>query len=102
MVYGIIFGFVVICGIWAVATIGEKKCLNFRELVGWSIPVIIVVVIVSFKLYGKYELEKFENVHNNDVVFSYIDTMSAVELRNKLKACQIDSSNCTIVFPQNK
>ena len=102
MGYGIIFSFAIISGIWAIATIGEKKCLNFRELVGWCIPFAIVLVIVGYKLYGKYELEKFENVHNNDAVLSYIDTMTAVDLRNKLKACQIDSVNCTIVFPHEK
>lgn len=102
MGYGIIFSFTVICGVWLIATVGEKKYLNFRELVGCSIPVIIVLVLIGYKLYGKYELEKFENVHNNDVVFSYIDTMTATDLRNKLKACQIDASNCTIVFPHEK
>jgi|688.fasta_scaffold509905_3 hypothetical protein len=102
MGYGIIFWFCVICGFWIVGTIGEKKCLAFRELVGLSIPVVIVIAIIGFKLYGKYELEKFENIHNNDAILTYIDTMSVVDLRNKLKACQIDSSNCTIVFPQSK
>jgi hypothetical protein len=100
MVYGVFFSFVIICGIWAIMFLRDTKNLSYKDLMKYIVVVIAIISGIGFKLYSKYEIEKFQDIHNNEVVFSYIDSMSIVDLRNKLKACQIDSSNCTIVFPQ--
>jgi predicted nucleic acid-binding protein len=69
----------------------------------------VVCIVISAGLifgnvvsYKKYELYYFEEIHNADAVMAYIDTMPVPDLRNKLKSCQIDKSNCTIVFVQKK
>lgn len=100
MVYGGIFSLVIICGIWIIMFLRDAKNLSCKDLIKYIVVVIAIISGIGFKLYGKYEIEKFQDVHNNDVVFTYIDSMNIVDLRNKLKACQIDSNNCTIVFPQ--
>lgn len=99
MVYGAISCFVLFCGIWGIYQLYVLQ-LGIKKL---SLGVVVVLAIVSgisYKLYGKYEIEKFQDIHNNDMVLAYIDSMSTIDLKNKLKACQINSNNCTIVFPQ--
>lgn len=100
MVYGIILWFIIICGFWVIMYLYDTKKLSFKELIKYIALVVVVIFGAGYKLFGKYEIEKFEEVHNNEVLFSYIDSMSVVDLRNKLKACQINTNNCILVFPQ--
>lgn len=102
MVFGILYGFIILVTVWILICIQNAKQISFRDLIKYIVLAIIILAFAGSFIYKKYELEVFQQVHNNDAVFSYIDTMNIIELRNKLKACQIDSSNCTIVFAHEK
>lgn len=69
---------------------------------GFAVALIPLSVYGVVHCYTKYELYSFEQIHNNDMVLTYIDTMSVQDLRNKLKSCQLNRDNCTIVFAQQK
>lgn len=70
----------------------------------WQIGLIGIAISFAgaYHSYNKYEQYKFEQIHNADAILQYIDTMPIKELRNKMKACQIDQSNCVIVFAEEK
>jgi hypothetical protein len=58
---------------------------------------LIVSCISGFQVHSQYKLEQ---THDIEMTFQYIDQMSPLELKNKLKTCMIDSGNCTFVFVQ--
>lgn len=89
---------VIILGISGVGYLAYIKKIHY----GVAIALFPLAIYGVVHYHTKYELYHFEQIHNNDMVLAYIDSMTVQELRNKLKACQLNADNCTIVFAQQK
>ncbi len=55
----------------------------------------IISMICFFQVYNQY---KMEQTHEIEMTIRYIDQMSPLDLKNKLKTCMINQSNCSLVF----
>lgn len=66
--------------------------------IAYIVPVILL--IGSYFLYQHHQQIVFESIHDNEVLFKYIDQMNVNDLRNKMKLCVIDQTNCTFVFAE--
>ena len=63
---------------------------------------VVIFAIFAFSHLRNAEQSTFEDVHNIDALFAHIDQMPINELRNKMKACTVDKTNCTIVFVEKQ
>jgi preprotein translocase subunit SecF len=55
-------------------------------------------IMCSVGFFETYHQYKMEQTHEIEMTFKYIDQMNPLELKNKLKTCMINQSNCTFVF----